>query len=602
MLLPERSQLNFRSQTRLKATSDVEPMQVGHTRLMTEERQRRYKGNLCMYCAPSIQSPSNRREVEPPDLSSVPSDYHDLAPVFSKVSALSLPPHRPYDCAIDLLPGAPLPSSGLFNISKPERETMEKYIESLAAGIIRSSSSPLGAGFFFVGKKDGTLRPCIDYRGLNQITIKNKYPLPLLASAFEPIQWATVFTKLDLRNAYHLLRMREGDEWKTAFKTPLGQFEYLVMPFGLTNAPACFQALVNDVLRDFLNIFVFVYIDDILIYSKNLSDHKKHVRLVLQRRLENKLFVKAEKCEFHQPSVTFLGFVLEGGQVKPSEDKIKAVLDWPTPENRKQLQRLSPAEQNYDVGDRELLAIKWALEEWRHWLEGAEHPVLVWTDHKNLSYIQSVKRSNPRYQPPLFPTDEKDISVPSVQHHIRRLQKIWKDTIATLNQTSAQNKRFADRRHRPAPNYSPGQQVWLSTRDIPLKSISRKLSPRFIGPYKIASVINPSAVRLHLPPSLRIHPTFHVSQIKPVLTSPLCPPSDSPPPARDINGHPAFTVHRIVDSRCRDCGWQYLVVWEGYGPDDRTWVLGSFILDPSLIDDYRESLPSTSSGPPGGSR
>jgi len=129
---------------------------------------------------------------------------------------------------------------------------MEKYInESLAAGIIRPSSSPLGAGFFFVGKKDGSLRPCIDYRGLNQITIKNKYPLPLLASAFEPVQGATVFTKLDLRNAYHLLRIRDGDEWKTAFKTPLGQFEYLVMPFGLTNAPACFQALVNDVLRDF---------------------------------------------------------------------------------------------------------------------------------------------------------------------------------------------------------------------------------------------------------------------------------------------------------------------------------------------------------------
>ncbi|XP_015224357.1 PREDICTED: RNA-directed DNA polymerase homolog [Cyprinodon variegatus] len=231
---------------------------------------------------------------------------------------------------------------------------MEKYInESLAAGIIRPSSSPLGAGFFFVGKKDGSLRPCIDYRGLNQITVKNKYPLPLLASAFEPVQGATVFTKLDLRNAYHLLRIRDGDEWKAAFKTPLGQFEYLVMPFGLTKAPACFQALVNDVLRDFLNVFVFVYIDDILIYSKDLSEHKKHVRLVLQRLLENKLFVKAEKCEFHQPSVTFLG--------------------------------LSPAEQNYDVGDRELLAIKLALEEWRHWLEGAEHPVLVWTDHKNLA-------------------------------------------------------------------------------------------------------------------------------------------------------------------------------------------------------------------------
>ena len=180
---------------------------------------------------------------------------------------------------------------------------MEGYIkDSLAAGIIRPSSSPLGAGFFFVDKKDKTLRPCIDFRGLNNITVKNKYPLPLLTSAFEPLQGATIFTKLDLRNAYHLVRIREGDEWKTAFNTPLGHFEYLVMPFGLTNAPAVFQALVNDVLRDFLNRFVFVYLDDILIFSKTQSEHIFHVRQVLQRLMENKLFVKAEKCEFHSSS------------------------------------------------------------------------------------------------------------------------------------------------------------------------------------------------------------------------------------------------------------------------------------------------------------
>lgn len=122
---------------------------------------------------------------------------------------------------------------------------MENYIqESLAAGIIWPSSSPVAAGFFFVGKKDGSLRPCIDYLGLNDITVKNKYPLPLINSAFGSLQEATVFTKLDLRNAYHLVRIREGDEWKTAFNTPLGHFEYLVMPFGLTNAPAVFQTLV----------------------------------------------------------------------------------------------------------------------------------------------------------------------------------------------------------------------------------------------------------------------------------------------------------------------------------------------------------------------
>jgi len=152
---------------------------------------------------------------------------------------------------------------------------MEKYIgDSLASGIIRPSSSPLGAGFFFVDKKDKSLRPCIDFCGLNNITVKNKYPLPLINSAFEPLQGATIFSKLDLRNAYHFVRIRQGDEWKTAFNTPLGHFEYLVMPFGLSNAPAVFQALVNDVLRDFLNRFVFVYIDNILIFSKSLEEHQ----------------------------------------------------------------------------------------------------------------------------------------------------------------------------------------------------------------------------------------------------------------------------------------------------------------------------------------
>ena len=197
------------------------------------------------HCLRSATPPSKcavpPHSPDPIDLSGVPSSYHDLKEVFSKDRALSLPPHRPYDCSIDLLPGAPLPSSKLFNLSKPERESMENYIsESLANGLIRPSSSPVGAGFFFVEKKDKSLRPCVDYRGINDITVKNKYPLPLLDSAFAPLHQATIFTKLDLRNAYHLVRVREGDEWKTAFNTPLGHFEYLVIPFGLTNAPAFF--------------------------------------------------------------------------------------------------------------------------------------------------------------------------------------------------------------------------------------------------------------------------------------------------------------------------------------------------------------------------
>ncbi|XP_075894338.1 uncharacterized protein LOC142896522 [Nelusetta ayraudi] len=435
------------------------------------------------------------RTVSSPDLTGVPPEYHDFQEVFSKAKATSLPPPRPYDCAIDLLPGTSPPRGRLYSLSAPEREAMETYInDSLAAGIIRPSSSPAGAGFFFVVKKDTTLRPCIDYRGLNDITVKNRYPLPLISSAFELLEGATFFTKLDLRNAYHLVRIREGDEWKTAFNTPTGHYEYLVMPFDLTNALAVFQALVNDVLHDMLNKHVFVYLDDILIYSRTKEDHIHHVQAVLQRLLENSLFVKAEKCEFHVSSVAFLGYIIGQGSIEMDPAKVSAVTAWPIPESRKQLQRflgfanfyrrfirgystvaapltaltsskvpfcwttaadaafqalktrftsapilrmpdpdrqyvvevdasdvgvgailsqrsvddqklhpcaffsrrLSPAEMKYDIGNRELLAVKLALEEWRHWLEGTKQPFLVWTDHKNLEYIRSAWRLNSR--------------------------------------------------------------------------------------------------------------------------------------------------------------------------------------------------------------
>ena len=454
--------------------------------------------NYChAVCLRSASSPASdsAQSNDVTDLKGVPSEYLALQGVFNKARATSLPPHRPYDCAIDLLPGTSPPRGRLFSLSAPETKAMDKYInDSLAAGIIRPSSSPAGGGFFFVDKKDKTLRPCIDYRGLNDITIKNRYPLPLIASAFELLQGATVFTKLDLRNAYHLVRIREGDEWKTAFNTPSGHYEYRVMPFGLTNAPAIFQAMVNDVLRDFLNSFVFVYLDDILIFSKSEPEHVQHVQSVLQRLLENQLFVKAEKCEFHASEVTFLGFIIRPGQILMDPTKVKAVADWPIPITRKKLQqflgfanfywrfirnyssvaapltaltsprltfqwssaadkafndlksrfssapilvfpdpvrqftvevdasdsgvgavlsqrsagdqkmhpcaffsrKLSHAEQHYDIGNRELLAVKMALEEWRHWLEGAEQPFVVWTDHKNLEYIRSAKRLNPR--------------------------------------------------------------------------------------------------------------------------------------------------------------------------------------------------------------
>ncbi|KAI2657358.1 Transposon Ty3-I Gag-Pol polyprotein [Labeo rohita] len=217
---------------------------------------------------------------------------------------------------------------------------MKAYIkEELAKGFIRPSTSPASAGFFFVKKKDGGLRPCIDYCGLNEITVKFHYPLPLVPAALEQLCSARFFTKLDLRNAYSLIRIWEGDEWKTAFSTTTGHYEYSIMPFGLVNSPCVFQTFVNDIFRDILNQWVIIYIDDILIFSDTRDLHVQHVRAVLQRLIDNQLNIKFEKCEFHQTVTSFLGYIISAEGVAMDERKVNAVLRWPQPTTVKELQR-----------------------------------------------------------------------------------------------------------------------------------------------------------------------------------------------------------------------------------------------------------------------
>ncbi len=295
--------------------------------------------SCCLGAASPPMSLSPVLQAEAADFTGVPEEYLDLRLVFSKSRATSNHP-RPFNCAIDLLPGTSLPRVRLFSPSGPEQKSMDKCIqEFIKARFIRHLSSPAGAGFFFVKKKDGSLHPCIDYRGLNDITVKNKYPLPLMSSTFELLQGAKVFTKSELCNAYHLVRIHEGDEWKTDVNTPTGHYEYLVLTFGLTNAPAVFQGMVNSVLGDMINQFVFVYLDDVLIFSPSLQVHTQHVRQVLKRLLQNQLYVKVEKSELHTKSVSFLGFIFSAGEIKPDPAKVEAVTKWPVPDTRKALQR-----------------------------------------------------------------------------------------------------------------------------------------------------------------------------------------------------------------------------------------------------------------------
>ena len=209
---------------------------------------------------------------------SIPSAYLEFADVFNKSILDTLPPHRQYDCAIDLEPGKQPPFGLIYPLSEPEAAALREFLdENLQKRFITESCSPAGAPVLFVRKKDGSRRLCVDYRGINAITVRNRYPLPLINQLLDRLRSAKIFTRIDLRSAYYLLRIRKGDEWKTAFRTPFGHFQFNVMPFGLTNAPATFQHFLNDIFRPFLEYFVIIYIDDILVFSKNSSEHQIHV-------------------------------------------------------------------------------------------------------------------------------------------------------------------------------------------------------------------------------------------------------------------------------------------------------------------------------------
>jgi len=274
------------------------------------------------------------------DLGKLPKEYHKYSSVFSQKNAEKLPKHRPgLDCAIELLPGAELHQGPIYPLNPRQMEEADRYIsENLAKGFIRPSKSPTAYPVLFQAKKDGTLRFCVDYRKLNAVTVRDSYPLPLYNLFFDQVAGSKAFSKLDLKSAYNLIRIREGDEPKTSFRTRRGQFEYLVMPFGLTNAPSVFQRFINHVLRDFLDKFVVVYLDDILIYSKSLEEHVKHVSSVLEKLKEHSLVAKLEKCVFHVPEVEFLGHIVSGNGLRTDPRKIEAVKDWPVPSKVKELQ------------------------------------------------------------------------------------------------------------------------------------------------------------------------------------------------------------------------------------------------------------------------
>lgn len=427
----------------------------------------------------------------------IPEPYRDFSKVFSEVESERLPQHQSWDHAIDLKPDAPETlRSKVYPMPMNEQEELDRFLdESLRKGYIAPSKSPMASPVFFIKKKDGKLRLIQDYRKLNDITVKNRYPLPLASDIINRLKGAKYFTKFDVRWGYNNIRIRKGDEWKAAFVTSRGLFEPQVMFFGLTNSPATFQTLMNSIFADLIaRGVVAVYLDDILIFTEDLDEHRRLVREVLQRLEQHDLYLRPEKCEFERTSVEYLGMVISQGQVAMDAVKVQAVKDWPTPTNLREVrgflgfanfyrrfirdfsrlarplndltkkdcpwswetvqqeafdqlkerfteqpilamwdpylptrvevdasgyatggvilqkqqkdglwhpvayrsESMSEAERNYEIYDREMLAIVRALEDWRHYLEGLPESFEIITDHRNLEYWRTAQHLNRR--------------------------------------------------------------------------------------------------------------------------------------------------------------------------------------------------------------
>ncbi|GJW10661.1 reverse transcriptase domain-containing protein [Tanacetum coccineum] len=257
--------------------------------------------------------------------------FRDFPEVFPE-DLPGLPPTRQVEFHIELIPRAAPVTRAPYRLTPAEMKELAEQLKELSdKGFIRPSSSPWGAPILFVKKKDGSFRMCIDYRELNKLTVKNRYPLPRIDDLFDQLQGSSIYSKIDLRSGYHQLRVREEDIPKTAFRTRYGHYEFQVMPFGLTNAPAVFMDLMNRVCKPYLDKFVIVFIDDILIYSRDEKEHEEHLKTILELLKKEELYAKFSKCEFWIHTVKFLGHVIDSSGIHVDPTKIEAVKNWASP-------------------------------------------------------------------------------------------------------------------------------------------------------------------------------------------------------------------------------------------------------------------------------
>ncbi|GKE91119.1 putative reverse transcriptase domain-containing protein, partial [Tanacetum coccineum] len=391
-------------------------------------RTRKYIQKRCQVYLAQVTSKKAEDKSEEKRLKDVPI-IREFSEVFPN-DLPGLPPARQVEFQINLVPGAAPVARTPYRLAPAELQELSTQLQELSdKGFIRPSSSPWGAPVLFVKKKDGSFQMCINYRELNKLTVKNRYPLLRIDDLFDQLQGSRVYSKIDLRPAYRQLRVRDEDIPKTAFRTYYGHYEFQVMPFGLTNAPAVFIDLMNRVCKPCLDRFMIVFIDDILIYSKSRKEHEGHLRLILKLLKEEKLYAKFSKCEFWLSKVQFLGHVIdsEGIHGEKAEaafqllkQKLCSSLILALPEGSENFvvycdashkglgtvlmqkekviayasRQLRVHEKNYTTHDLELGAVVFALNMWRHNLYGTK--CIMFTDDKSIQHILDQKELNMR--------------------------------------------------------------------------------------------------------------------------------------------------------------------------------------------------------------